>query len=637
MKQKREGFSAGSSTLIWSLLISVLTVSLLMQPGQAAAAAITCSSGLSGCHFQNNKVKDGTARNTPDGYVPGTHARHSGYSTSSTKREYKYACTQCHGLASGYTNAHQSGFKNISGAALTGSAYSQGKKIANTNNPTFGNCGTTYCHSTGRATGMGQKQYSSSKWGGTEGCLGCHAGRVSAAGNPARSVGNFTLSTTHSQHLKYPAANMNCNVCHYKTATDAATLKSFSAATRHVNGVRDVTFIGVAYGTYTSYKSTEAGSAGNTKTCNNLSCHGGKSRSAWNATTTNNNYTCVHCHGVGNTVSGTDNRAFAPGFKRAGVVGTSTDQNFMSSDLRVGAHFKHLSSLYTKNVKCNECHKVPYNVFDAGHIDSPRFSSTTITFAQASTASKNGATMTFTVGNASTAAQCSTLYCHGSNMPKGDTSGTYRTPFWNASTAIQYTVPNNACGTCHGNPPTAGTTAATHSGKAATTSCSGCHAMMVDATGKIIDKTLHINGVVNVTADCNGCHKYDTTGTNTWSSVTVGTDVAHYKHIAFIKTRLGYGALAVTSQTFGTSAENVAVCGTCHTTTLSLHNNGAKNVTFGAGGTYPNTMGGGTASSMSLLLGGSNPVANGTSGSNITCSNLMCHYATTPNWYTAAP
>ena len=67
---------------------------------------------------------------------------------------------------------------------------------------------------------------------------------------------------------------------------------------------------------------------------------------------------------------------------------------------------------------------------------------------------------------------------------------------------------------------------------------------------------------------------------------------------------------------------------------FSLHNNGTKDVTFGSGGTYPNTMGGGTANSMSLVFGGSNPVANIiTSGSNVTCSNLMCHYATTPNWY----
>jgi hypothetical protein len=134
-----------------------------------------------------------------------------------------------------------------------------------------------------------------------------------------------------------------------------------------------------------------------------------------------------------------------------------------------------------------------------------------------------------------------------------------------------------------------------------------------------------------VTSDCNGCHKYDVTGTNAWLNTT-GTDLTHFKHITFIKNRIGYGALTVTNQTFGTG-EPAAVCGTCHTNTLSAHNNGTKDVTFGAGGTTY-TMGAGTANSMSLVFGGSNPVANIiVSGSNVTCSNLMCHYATTPNWY----
>jgi hypothetical protein len=155
--------------------------------------------------------------------------------------------------------------------------------------------------------------------------------------------------------------------------------------------------------------------------------------------------------------------------------------------------------------------------------------------------------------------------------------------------------------------------------------------MVVDATGKIVNKSLHMNGSINVTSDCNGCHKYDVTGTNPWLN-TSGTDLAHYKHITFIKGRLGYGALATTGQTFGSSAESVAVCGTCHTNTLAQHNDGVKQITFGAGGTTY-TMGAGTANSMSLVFGGSNPVANGTTGVNITCSNLMCHYATTPNWY----
>jgi hypothetical protein len=154
--------------------------------------------------------------------------------------------------------------------------------------------------------------------------------------------------------------------------------------------------------------------------------------------------------------------------------------------------------------------------------------------------------------------------------------------------------------------------------------------MVVNGSGVIVNKSLHMNGLINVTADCNGCHKYDITGTNPWANTT-GTDRAHYVHIAFIKSRLGYGTLAVTSQTFATG-ESAAVCSTCHTSTPGQHNDGSKQITFGAGGTA-NTMGAGTGNSMSLLFGGSNPAATGTTGVNITCSNLMCHYAVTPNWY----
>ncbi len=620
------------SKMTVGLLALLLPLIALMLPQQAESAAITCSNGLSGCHFVNNKVQDGTARNTPAGTFPGTHARHSGYSTSSAKREYQMACTRCH-PSTAYTNAHQSGFKNITGSSLPKARYSAGAalngRIPNTNTPNFGYCSNIYCHSTGRASDMGQQRYSSARWGGSESCLGCHGGRTSATGTYARSVGNFTLTTSHGQHLKYPAANVNCQICHSKTATDAATLKSYTGVQKHANGVRNVTFTGVTYGNYTSYKSTEAGSSANTRYCSNVSCHGGRSRGAWSATTTNNNNTCVHCHGVdGSTSLRADKYNAAPGW---GGTGTSTDQISANTDNRVGAHFVHLSSVYLKKLKCNECHAVPSTPFEGTHMAVPRFNSQTLTFAQASTANKNSTTPVKTDGTPGAAATCNTTYCHGSNMPKGDTSGTARSPQWSQASLMTGT-PGADCGTCHGNPPTAGTTAGTHSGKTPTTSCSGCHGMVVNATGAVINKTLHMNGSVNVTADCNGCHKYDVIGTNAWQNTT-GTDLAHYKHIAFIKTRLAFTNLSVTGTGVAFAAGRAAaVCGTCHTNTLSQHNDGSKQITFGAGGTA-NTMGAGTGSSMSLLFGGSNPAASGTSGSNISCSNLMCHYAATPNWY----
>lgn len=518
------------------MLLSGLLLSTggFLQPREATAATITCSNGLSGCHFTSSMVKDGTARNVPAGQFLGSHARHSGYSTAS-KRQYQFACTKCHPSAS-YTNSHQSGYKNITGSSLPGSSYSAGKKIANTNTPAFGNCNNIYCHSTGRATGMGQVQYSSVRWGGTETCLGCHGGRSTTSPyNPARSVGNFTLSTSHSQHLKYPVANVNCQICHSKTATNATTLKDYTGVKRHANGVRDVTFTGLTYGNYTAYKSTEAGSIGNTKKCNNTSCHGGTTRAAWSSTAQNIDNTCVHCHGTAGTVAGLavtgtnryNLRFFAPGWPKnsqgTASAGISTDGITINTNDRVGAHFVHLSSAYTKNIKCNECHAVPSTPFEGTHMaTTARYNSQTLTFAQASTAIKNTTTTAKVDGTPTAAATCTTTYCHGSNMPKGDTSGSARSPAWDNATLMTGS-PGADCGTCHGNPPTAGTTATTHSGKTATTSCSGCHGSVVDSTGKIINKDLHINGTVQATAgDCMGCHNAQTGSSPTKRAAIVG-------------------------------------------------------------------------------------------------------------------
>jgi len=496
----------------------MLFTGALLLPHEASSATISCSSGVSGCHFTPT-VKDGTGRNVPSGRFLGSHARHAGYSTGS-KRQYVYACSRCH-PSSGYTNAHQTGFKNITGSSLPGNRYSAGKKIANTNSPAFGNCGNVSCHSSGRASGMGQAQYSSARWGGTKTCLGCHGGRNGA--NPARSIGNFTLTTSHSQHLKYPAANINCQICHAKTAADAATLKNFTGVQHHINGVRDVTFTNIAYASYTSYKSTEAGSSANTRVCTNTSCHGGRTRSAWSASTQNTDHQCAHCHGTVGTAASTpvtganryNLRFFAPGYKKTGTVGTSTDQIVNSNDMRVGSHFKHLSSAYMKNIKCNECHLVPSTPFsaDTNHtLNTTRYNSGTLAFGQASSARWNGvnsqhlATFAgYTNGTAVKAATCSSVYCHGSRLKNNDTAGSYRKPYWNYSAMINYTNLTQACGRCHGNPPTSVT--GSHNGKAATTSCNSCHPSVVDATGRIINKDLHINGKIeSAGGDCLGCH-----------------------------------------------------------------------------------------------------------------------------------
>jgi predicted CxxxxCH...CXXCH cytochrome family protein len=546
-------------------------IAALAGVGLNPATKIATNSTCGDCH--GNPPNDASSRNVPPGQFLGSHEKHTGNGSS----QYAYVCTQCHYNAVGYN--HSTGYKNITGSSVPGNAYSAGKKILDTNAPAFGSCSKIYCHSNGRGTGMGTKQYSSAKWGGgAKTCLSCHGGR-NGGGAPARSVGNFTLSTTHSQHLKYPAANMNCQICHSDTATNATTLKNYSGIQHHANGTRDVTFTNVAYGTYTSYKSTEVGSAGNARTCNNVSCHGGKSRGSWSATTINNDNTCVHCHGTAGTSAALANTAanrkyFAPGWNK---TGTSTDQTASSNDYRVGSHFKHLSSLYMKTIKCNECHTVPDQPFTGTHMATQRYNSQTLTFSQASTATitigvASTATPTrlasfagYTSGTATKAATCSSVYCHGNRLKTGDTAspGAVKKPYWNYSAMVNYSDPANACSRCHGNPPSTGTAATTHNGKAATFSCSGCHSGTVDAQGNIKKGGgLHINGKVEAT----GGHEWSFGGLR-HKPLSLGGTGSITANAVYPYTNCNGCHTTATGGTYPPSARNDAtlvVCTTCH-------------------------------------------------------------------------
>jgi len=606
----------------------------------SGAAATACGT----CH-------GATALNPP---LMATHARHAGYSSAQTARQgYSFACTKCHPSRTAGNHIKGTVHVRFSTAVLGNSAnYTKtGATQEDSTLPDFrwrsnklagdtpdGTCSNISCHSNARATGMGTTQYATTaQWGNTtRNCLGCHGGRNGATGAPARSSANFTLSTTHSQHLKYPAANINCQTCHAKVAVNAATLKNFSGVKLHVNGVRNIAFGGVLYGSYTSYKSTEAGSSGNTKTCTNISCHGGKSRSAWSSTAQNNDHSCAHCHGVAGTSSALPNidanrKYFAPGW---GGTGISTDGISVNTDVRVGGHFVHLSSVYMKKLKCNECHTVPSSPFDGTHMATTRFNSQSLSFTQASTATKNSVIPAFTSGGAATPANCTTTFCHGSSMPRGDTSGTDKSPSWNANLTTG-TPGTSECARCHGNPPTAGTTSGVHSGVTATTGCSGCHPQVVNGTGAIINKTLHMDGSVQAITACNGCHDYDTNG-GTWGLVknqnyggTAGVEGrgAHYKHIEYLKTRYAV-TLNPNTDTYGNAAFN-AVCGACHSQNTADHTTGApansRTINFGG--------------SAARQFGGSTPLYNGqyntSSGVNPkSCSNLDCHYRTSPIWAT---
>lgn len=273
---------------------------------------------------------------------------------------------------------------------------------------------------------------------------------------------------------------------------------------------------------------------------------------------------------------------------------------------------------------------------------------------------------------------CSANYCHS--------EGKSTTAPYTQQAAVTWETPGPlACNSCHTGGVAGSTQGPTYTtGKANSHAkhaftCEKCHANVVNSTGAIIAPSLHVNkaynllagGGVSFTVDtqgtpttptvcssvschgdgtartwgvpltCAGCHDYDTVGATysggIWSGGYWGRSPkatpdgfgAHAKHINHIKSRLGYtAALNAAGQTYGAAdSDNVKICGTCHSTLAADHMNGSRQILTQTTGNHPFTMGGSTGTS--LVFGPSDPVYSTTERS---CSNLTCHYFTSPRW-----
>jgi predicted CxxxxCH...CXXCH cytochrome family protein len=205
---------------------------------------------------------------------------------------------------------------------------------------------------------------------------------------------------------------------------------------------------------------------------------------------------CNSCHG------GTNNSA--PPF--------DTQGNSETIEVTVGAHQAHLgSSGWHRELLCQDCHVVPANVDDPGHLDPAPAELNWSALVLA-----DGASPTFDRA----AATCAGSYCHGSTLPAG---GSNTTPVWTTVDGSQA-----ACGTCHGVPP-----AAPHP---ASEECGTCHGAVIDNNLNFVNPSRHIDGIVDVTdASCNSCHggtnnsapPVDTQGNSDTIEVTVGAHQAH--------------------------------------------------------------------------------------------------------------
>jgi predicted CxxxxCH...CXXCH cytochrome family protein len=188
----------------------------------------------------------------------------------------------------------------------------------------------------------------------------------------------------------------------------------------------------------------------------------------------NGSGTCAACHADGKTIPFADTEG-------------STDTSLVT----VGAHDSHLHAPHALSapMACGECHRIPLQVMDPGHIDNmppaqvfPSDGQHGLAWADNTTPAFDPATVT-----------CTT-YCHGGGEKlQRDTSVSIsRAPRWTdvGSGAA-------SCARCHGIPPQDNA----HTAEMTLNGCVECHAGAVDEFGRVLfapnGASLHINGVID--------------------------------------------------------------------------------------------------------------------------------------------
>lgn len=152
----------------------------------------------------------------------------------------------------------------------------------------------------------------------------------------------------------------------------------------------------------------------------------------------------------------------------------------------VGAHRAHLNAASTmfRAVECQDCHVVPENVGDPGHMDDGD-NLAELTF---SALARTGGSQPEWNGDG-----CANTYCHGATLA----GGTSVEPSWTLVDGSQ-----SSCGSCHGAPPPAP--------HPADPNCGSCHPTMQPGSMTFLDPSSHINGVVDLAgggdASCSSCH-----------------------------------------------------------------------------------------------------------------------------------
>ncbi|RJP63829.1 MAG: CxxxxCH/CxxCH domain-containing protein [Ignavibacteriales bacterium] len=221
---------------------------------------------------------------------------------------------------------------------------------------------------------------------------------------------------------------------------------------------------------------------------------------------------CKQCHGTnynGGTSSVSclschNNPGGPEGCGTCHEIGKDLNGNTSTAERGVGAHTVHLlGNSKGKIVSCAECHNVPADIYQQGHMDTEANSEVMFNSYFANIKTNEPVTSdydsqlqlfspnpTYNSVNLS----CSNTYCHG-YFKNGNLTNA---PVWNNSSS-------NACGTCHGDPTKATLaekslpkTTANGGTHVNVLTCSNCHGGVVNSNLQFVDASKHIDGKLNV-------------------------------------------------------------------------------------------------------------------------------------------
>ena len=620
-----------------------------------------------------------------------SHAKHVGSSSV-----YKFNCKKCHSTTVDSTAADSTTKPGIVDKSVHVMNKTRDVNLNTsdplvgslaTNSGT--DCTNIYCHSTGKAADVPTVQlpaaysgthYSTVTWGATTiTCASCHGKTATVAGMPDyTSVG--TGQATSNSHSKHVNQASDCGICHTDTTTTGTAIKA--ASTLHINQIRNVNFAA-------SFDQNAGTNSDNystlNKTCSSISCHG-PGTPQWGGAS----QTCSSCHvGTGdlndytwNNYAGTAARIDSTqwGYSGHGKTTGSYDVTLNpAANLPAaagagdpclychdGTGVAHgdatnvfrlrnfADATFGKNGACMKCHGTGQAGVD------PDGSGTVYA---TKTATKKVDKYHFGTQHSDPLGLNGGLFCWDCHDPHGDSTGAA------GPIAMVQLNPAQASNATTGAPTTATSNAVTFTARSAasdygsnvaTKICNVCHTYKAADPNKMVhyynttpftdnhnsgtvctqchkhgaDTTY--NGDAFKGVGCNGCHDYDTRIGISWGTGFTAQAVegfgAHQKHIDHIKARFTV-TLNPNTDTFGAGAA-AAVCGTCHTNAGANHTTGGgtRLIDFG-GGTYKE----GGAAGFSFVFGASNPAYSGVTGSSSSvnpksCSNISCHFQTTPVW-----